>query len=234
MKLADKRTIQTVMAGQRKSQIDEGVAIAKKIDVLRQTLSSLQQQHQDFVSGMSEELRNKTEALQIEIDGKQMMLLDLEEKRQQLLEPLTEAWNEVREREKKIYTEEQDYAQKRLSLTILNQNLEERAKIVVEEEKSLSETKKQVQEQIDVALKTSLEAQNALIVAREEESRIFSNLDKKDKEITKRETELVVKERDIKIQINFIEKEKLDITKIKQQLADQRQTLERAMKRINI
>lgn len=234
MKLLDKKTVNTVMAGERKSQIDEGVTLAKKIDALRQTLSSLQQQHQEFVNGMSEGLRKQTETLQFEIDSKRMVLCDLEEERMRLLEPLTNAWNDYKEKERELNISKEEYHQKRAYLTIYQQELDERQKKLIPEEDRLIDMAKQVQKQADKAVSSSIEAQKILSKAESYDETVRESLDVKKKELVKRETEIAVKERDIELEKNFIEKEKKDIIKIKAQLKDQRDTLERAMKRLKL
>lgn len=232
MRLLDKKTVNTVMAGERKSQIDEGVILAQKIDALRQTLSSLQQQHQEFINGMSEGLRQQTEVLQFEIDSKRMELCDLEEKRVKLLEPLTNAWNDYKERERELSIVEEEYRHKRAYQTTYQQELEERAAKLAPEEERITDLSKRVQKQADKAVKASLDAQNILAEAEAEALEIREKISTKKKALEKREIAIAVKERDIEIELEHIEKDKKEINKTKKQLADQRATLERAMARL--
>lgn len=45
---------------QKREQIDQGVAIAQKIDVLRKTLADLETQHSTFIAGLRVDLEQKT------------------------------------------------------------------------------------------------------------------------------------------------------------------------------
>lgn len=232
MRLLDKKTVNTVLAGERKGQIDEGVILAKKIDALRQTLSSLQLQHQEFINGMSEELRKQTEVLQFEIDSKRMELCDLEEKRVKLLEPLTNAWNDYKERERELSIVEEEYRQRRAYQTTYQQELDDRVAKILPEEERIADLSKRVQKQADKTVKASLDVQNLLTTASEEARQIKDKLVIKKKDLEKREIAVAVKERDIEIELGKIEKDKKEIIKTKKQLADQRETLERAIARL--
>ena len=64
MKLQPKQQITQSINLERKTQIDEGIALAKKIDVLRETLASLEKQHQDFIAGSRVEIEKNLKVLQ--------------------------------------------------------------------------------------------------------------------------------------------------------------------------
>ena len=102
MKLLDRRTTNIEVQSQKKAQIDEGVAIAAKIDALRRTHDDLERQHNLFVEGMREQLALATKDLTEQCEVKKQELEILEEKRKALLAPLDNAWENVKIRERDI------------------------------------------------------------------------------------------------------------------------------------
>lgn len=84
------------MASERKAQIDEGVALAKKIDALRQTLGNLERQHANFLAGMETELHGRTDKLFQTIGALQKEVAELEERRALALIPLDAQMEEIR------------------------------------------------------------------------------------------------------------------------------------------
>lgn len=63
MKILKKSEILSVKNKQTKDQIDEGVAIAKRIDELRATLAKIEKQHSDYIAGMKEQLEKEIAGL---------------------------------------------------------------------------------------------------------------------------------------------------------------------------
>ena len=64
MKLLERKTLTSDFNLQRKMQVDEGVIIARKVDVLREALTSLEGQHKNFIAGMRQDLINQTKVLE--------------------------------------------------------------------------------------------------------------------------------------------------------------------------
>ena len=102
MKLRPKSQIDAQVASQRKAQIDEGVRIAQKVDALRETLSMLEAQHEQYIAGMKGELDRQTSDRVQRIAELESEIRELEEKRKLLLAPLDEAWAEVRTEKQKV------------------------------------------------------------------------------------------------------------------------------------
>lgn len=231
MKLLDKKSIATQVANQRKGQIDEGIALAQKIDKLRATHSSLEQQHNEYVAKMKEILETQLRGLEEGIQAKKKELVIIEEERQKLLEPLDQAWDEYHEHETNLKVLEEELYEKRTQLTLYNQDLDERRLSIEEDEERIESLKDELNRQTEKVTQTSLEAQNTLLEARKEEARIMSQLEQKQKDIFGLEESVKVRERELNIKETHLKKEQKNITKIKLQLEDQRKTLERAMKR---
>ena len=97
MKLLAKKQVNEEVALQKSSQIKEGVTIARKIDVLRETLASLEKQREIFLAGSKEELKRHTADLQKEADRIKGEIRQLEERRKELLKPLDDKWAKLEE-----------------------------------------------------------------------------------------------------------------------------------------
>lgn len=95
MKLLTKSTVATEQAREKKSQIDEGLRIATKIDAMRQALADLESQYAKFAAGTKTEMERITAGLVEQIKSLNIEIAILELRRKALLEPLDAKWNEV-------------------------------------------------------------------------------------------------------------------------------------------
>lgn len=232
MQLLDKKTTSTLVATQKKNQIDEGVILAKKIDVLRKTYSELEAQHKKFIDASTVELTKRTQELNDEIGYKEKYIKELEERQAKLLEPLAIKWDEVEEAERELEQERKELLEKRKSLTSFEQELQEREKNLSLDEERNEDVKKQINKQVDKITETSLEVQNALLNVRQEETDTLLRLKEKEDSIVKKEVHVLSREKNVELREKILQKEEEEITNEKIRLADQRATLERAMKRL--
>lgn len=108
MKLLEKSQINNIKNIERKSEIDSGVTLARKIDVLRVDVASLEKQKSDFIektrAEISELHRKKEEKLG-ELDSE---ILAAEKKLKELREPLDAEWTKVRGIELQLNTEKEE------------------------------------------------------------------------------------------------------------------------------
>lgn len=102
MKLLQKSTVASEQARQKKSQIDEGVKLASRIDALRRTLADLEKQNETYILGMEEELKRRTEGLIETIKTLQKEVTELLLEKEEAQKPLDAKWAEVHEKEEKV------------------------------------------------------------------------------------------------------------------------------------
>lgn len=232
MKLLKKSVIANELAEQRKTQIDEGLSIARKVDTLRNTLASLQKQQADFLNGMQAELEKRTRHLLDEIATREQIVISLEERRQKLLIPLTAEWEKIKMAQREVLFDkelirkglekladkerksEEKYANSKVVLARVNVRERELLKVYAKAEENTQQTETIKQK------------------ALEDKARIDKYVEEQNQILLTREAEIAVKERE-----NIIEKDRLEvlsreIIKTKAQLEDQRKTLERAITRI--
>lgn len=91
MQLIKKSVVQNELAQQKKQQIDEGVKIAGKVDLLRRTLADLEDQQTKFIEKSRLELEKQTKDLHAQVEYLKKEILHLEDKREKLLKSLEEA-----------------------------------------------------------------------------------------------------------------------------------------------
>lgn len=232
MKLLPKQKVNTLVEDQKRLIIEEGVALAKKVDALRVTLAELEKQHALFVGGMELNLKEKTDHLFREIKERETELKLLEIKRKELLKPLEDEWARVREKdatlgkfEARIRGKEGELDRKEADMT----KRREEAVITLNHIKIRERELTRTMDKID-QLKT--EAEKNYI-------KITSEKEKQEEHFYKQNRELIVREKGIEnYEVTLKQKqEQLEIKenkldKMKIQLIDQRQTLERAMARI--
>lgn len=231
MRLLDKKTIAKDVASQRRVQIDEGIALATKVDKLRQTHSSLESQYHNYASQLSEELKTTLRGLEEGIVAKKKELVAIEEERQRLLEPLTQKQAEISEKEENLSLLQEEMYGKRASLTLFSQELDERSNKVIEDETFIADMKKQLNVQIKKVAQSSIDAQDMLLAAQTEKKKILDKVNAKLNKAEQDDERLAIWERELKIKENNLTREEENIINIKIQLADQRKTLERALKR---
>ena len=102
MKLQPKQQITQSINLERKTQIDEGIALAKKIDVLRETLASLEKQHQDFIAGSRVEIEKNLKVLQERKSNLLGEINKLEERRVILMKPLDDEWLKIEDEKQEL------------------------------------------------------------------------------------------------------------------------------------
>lgn len=233
MRLLQKSVVSKDISDQRKQQIDEGIAIAQKIDKLRETLLSLQKQHDDFIAGIRADLEEKTKFLFEEITTRKLELENLERQRQQLLLPFTAEWEQVN-------LEKQRLQQFSGELSLFEANLKK-------DQEKLDELIKQEKERVFKAKAHEKALEKALIKAETNEQQTSTTLweahqiksnsileaESRKKELDSREANVAVKERENQLVKESNERETVFISEEKTRLAFERVVLEKAMKRYN-
>lgn len=231
MKLLKKSVLVNELAEQRKAQIDEGIAIARKVDVLRQTLASLQKQQADFLNGMQLELEKRTKFLLDEIATREQIVIGLEERRKKLLEPLDNEWAKVEQGKKEVLFDKElvkkgleRIADKESKANEKYQNSKNvLARVNVRERELLKVYNK--------ADENTQETENIKKKAIEDKERIDKYVAEQNQILLTREANIAVAERENQIEKDRLEILNSEIIKTKAQLEDQRKTLERAINR---
>lgn len=235
MRLLDKKSVNTDLAHQKKLQIEEGVKLASKVDVLRETVVKEEGNLQRF--------RGETiQFVQKEIDEKiqERALLEkgnvfLREERIRLSAPidLTEAWEEVKTGKTEILSWKESLSEKEVRMIAREcdvvdkeQSLSKRTEAITRKEKLTERTLVGAQEKFEKASVTLEKAQ-------EEGSKLVNDAVHREQLVTLRESDATVKE------VALLEREKaatvheLDLSNRELALKDRYETFVKAQNYIN-
>lgn len=232
MKLLPKQKVQSLVEDQRRTQIEEGVTLARKVDALRGKLADLEKQHNLFVMGMEDELTKKTGKLFEEIKSKETEVKLLEIKRAELLKPLDSAWEDVKAREQAL-------VQKNKELENLTSNLKQKDKGIQEKNDKARETLNHIKIRERELERTFDKADQLKVEAEKTYLQKINDKDKQDKEFDERNRKVDLAESAIKsFQFTLLQRqEQIEMREEegkaeKIRLDDMRKTLERAFNRI--
>ena len=231
MKLLTKQQVNTEVAHQKKLQIDEGVAIAKKVDALRNTLAGLEKQHSLFLQGMEKELKLKTERLTEEIYSREKEILTLQAKKAELERPLTQKWYEVNKQDEYLKLKIIEIEQEKADFDKKKERLEEKLK---KESDTLSLIKIRERELVKVLDKAEENAKDTerikqeTIVLKEKQDK-YAEI--KEQQLNARELSITSYEFTLKMKAEQLEIKEKEIADEKIRLLDMRATLERALNR---
>ncbi len=126
MKLLDKKTINKDQQDLRRSQIEEGTLLARKIDVLRETLSSLEKQHADFLVSSQKQTQEVMTQLESNLEPLRQEIRALESKRVALMKPLDEEWEKLDVAKEKHEENVRSFVARETSLQELEDSLYQR------------------------------------------------------------------------------------------------------------
>lgn len=232
IKLLTKREIDTKKSIERKSEIDEGVKLSRRVDSLREIQAeeqaSLEKFRAETVAGIHKEIVQETNMR----DTLHAEVVKLERRREDALRPLDKEKSELATLEKEALVRN-DVLTKREQRLFQNEVI---AQSVAEE---LVNEKKRSDDREARTRKLLVDAQNVSEQAEEERAESVNIREKAtlfrenvEKELRERDTQLASKERGITLKESALslKEEELRIKEI--QLTDMRATLERAFKRL--
>lgn len=232
MKLLSKQKVTSQIEDQRRLQIEEGLTLARKVDTLRQKLADIQRQHDVYILGMQETLKQRTSKLFDDIQIKEAEIKLLEIKRKELLAPLDDAWSGVKLKEKslddlknELHIREFNLKQKETSIDEKNEKARETLNHIKIRERELSK----VYDEAETNLEITERAKVKMIEDKEKKEKSYS---KKDSELKLREDSIVSYEFTLKKREETIEMAEKEIADERIRLNDQRETLKRALNRI--
>lgn len=231
MRLLDKKEINVLKARERKMEVDQGAMLARKVDSLRELASKEQS---GLIKFRDESLKKFKDEVSEITKQKRELLLEVEslrEERKILQVPLDTEWLKVNAKEAELRDWEGELFKKDFELSKRVDEIFERIKILEKEEENI---KKVQEETLNLNEEIELLRQNTLNINKEAaELKRKTENDRADVliELEKKENELSAKLRDAdNLKKSLLAKEKeLSITK--RQVEDQRQVLERALKR---
>lgn len=232
MKLLDPRTIQSNLNDQRKTDIDQGLHLARKVDTLRETLSQEEAKLATFRNVTFKEVQKQIDAKIRERDILVQEIEEAQKQRTELLKPLDNEWALVKEARAKLAEIEGNLNVMQSRLLITSEEISKKLNEIAIEEERQKNTKLQIEKQAEQSSNILIEAQNRFAEALDEEKRVSIKLRKQERKNNEERAilqatvnDIAKRERELEAEYKFISEEKIRI-------ADQRATLERAMARI--
>ncbi len=197
MKLLSKNEISKAKAHDRQREIDEGKKLAKRVDVLRETVVEEERNLLAFRDKTVSSIQQEIDAKMGVRDGLLHEVADLEHTRAQLKVPLDAEWVKVRSFKKELDTQKLSLNAKNLALAIQEKEIAENAH---EAELELGRTAnfKHIAAQALVrATKTLEDAQRSSADTRAEATAYFAEAELVHTAALKREATVAARERDV-------------------------------------
>lgn len=232
MRLLPKSEILKAKAQERKTEIDEGVKLAKHVDALRgvaaQEEVALETFRRESVARITQEIQKKVQ----ERDALESRNAFLRDERVELERPLTREWENIDLEKAGLLVKHEELSLKDVHLA------EKQRDIELEEKKvraalSRAQTKEELlSKSLEESVGLKKEAEQELLRAQQIKDRAVKLKETTDRELTHRDRIASSRERDatLKEQSLAVREQEISIERI--QLADMRATLERAFNRI--
>lgn len=221
MKLLEKRTINAGIQAERKSIIDSGVFLAKKVDTLREDLLSLEKQRADFIESSRKQLQEAIGDLKNEKSNLDFEVQEAIKRLAKLREPLDEEWNKLEQ----------------IKDEVIKTKLESETffQAVVKERNELSKQK----ELVDILEKSATDYEHKTYQLlekteqdRRETKRFFEEAKQlkeiKEAELYVRELSLESKQKNLSEREEKLKKEKIEFNKEKKALSIKKQRYEKS------
>lgn len=232
MKLLPKSEIAANKAAAKKSEIDEGQRLAKRIDAMRETLLNEEKSLEQFRSRTVALIHSEIEKENRILSDLRTEIRDLTVKRQELMVPLDSEWARVNEELEEIshQFQEIDKAWKSIKDSDLEvkEKLREASATVKRAETTEAKAKEMLKNASELELKarnTSRQAVRKLASAEVLSEKVVSELMERDKNLASRERDYTIRE------AQLLERES-DIERDWKLLEDRKATFERHIKRL--
>jgi hypothetical protein len=194
MKIPTRNVVNTQIADQRRHQVLEGVQIAKRVDVLRNSLAELERNQKNFIEQSTKELTQATDKLYTKKIVLEREIKEAEEKLAELRKPLDEEWKVLDKKSNELMQFANDLSSKNLDFELNKQKFEEKKEKLSRQEKHNDLIQEQFIRLLDEAKKEKLEADQMLSDAK-------ANRDEIEKELADRLLAVSVKEEKVEFDL---------------------------------
>lgn len=233
MKLPDKKTIAVQKSAERKMEIEEGMKLAKKIDILRETASEEQAHLAQFRGENLALLKKEIDPMIEERDKLRKDIEFLREQKRILLEiPLDAEWKSVEAKNHHLTSVEVLLNDKKNELIDRDNNIRQRLAVIRRKEDEADQVKLASQKLYNEAQEKLDEI--SIIHTREKEKELISQHEREDKKINllTRELSIAARERDASIKESHLKEKEYELINKERSINDKYETLIRTTKRI--
>ena len=227
MKLVDKLKIAEDKSKERAKEVQEGVKLAKSVDLLRETYASEQEKLRLFRDSTLKSIKSEIDILLPKKNALNQEITTLEQERIRLSAPvdLTEEWNKVKRDRKELNVFKDDIVNRETTLISRELQVEATTKDFFEREEKIKEDRILADRYVSEANTKFNESESIKSIAQKE--RDISNKQIRDEEerLRIKEVEILTKERDTENQRESNEQAKIEIEKEKLHIESQQQSL---------
>lgn len=219
-KLLDKKLVSAELATERKQQIDQGLRLAQKVDVLRETSQLEEQNLEKFRSETIRHIQEEIDAKVKERDSLERGNIALREERIVLSAPidLTEARDKVREDRLDLDRRNEQLVTEEISLIA-------REATIVSNEKRLLKQEENISRRDELSERTLIEAESKHETASETLDTAIKFSQKRNFESTERENAVSIRENDIDYYTNELDKHEKKLNALESDLVNREQKL---------
>lgn len=231
-KLLEKKVVNAEVASQKKQLIDSGLAIAKKVDVLRESLRAEEQSLETFRTESVKKVQIEIDSRISVLEGIKGQIKDRTEELALLQVPLDQKWEDVNKAQEICDKWEQKLEGRTEYVSRKELELEGKEKEIVLDKERIDGLKERATEKIE-------EADNYLTMARNEADKIrrtaqvmLTKAEKKEKEVTESENNFVAVLKQTDQREKRLSIWEQDLAERESSLADKYATLERTINRL--
>lgn len=232
MKLLSKTDVAKIKTNQRKTEIEEGAKLARKVDSLRELSSREEHNLTTFRDESVKELHSTILSKQAEVDELEKDIKVKKEIREKLMQPLQSEWDNIDKEKATLVEETKKLNQTYVGIGERERQLEKDKRALELDKRSLDKEKLYLDEQVNSAVADRREAERLLNEQKKSEAKVKALEDEVVKALTLREGEVAIREKEVKLQADNNRKVSLANETERVWLSDQRATLEKTLKRI--
>lgn len=232
MKLLDKKKIASDFNDQKKAQVDEGVRIAKQVDILREELASLEHQREVFLAGSKLELTKATGVLLEKIETLKGEIKKLEEKKEELRKPLDDAWAKLTEDLLALQKDKDEFKTSEYELSKEKKRIEKATERLTARENEFAENGRAIAKLNIQAQQLKDEAERINASAKHEYGEQTRKFTEANAELAKKQRQADIDAKDNERVRKVQEKRELDLNNREKAIDDKYQTLLRTIKRV--
>lgn len=232
MKLLPKSEIIKKQNDARKMQIDEGQRIARKIDILRETLAneelSLEKFRKETVTLIHKEVSEERAIL----NSLKKEIEDLSIIKKELQKPLDEEWEKVKEAMIEIEKHKEAINVSWNDILKREQEIKETSKKTAQTLANTLRLEERTKDELTEAHSKNIEAEKALKLSKEKLAKTEVYIETTESEIRDREKELASREKDCTIRETKLLKQQSELEKGWKLLNDRKESFDRTIKRL--
>lgn len=232
MKLLDKRQIQVEKSTERKTEIEQGLKIARKVDELRQTLAKEQQALTVFREETTKDVRSKIADLVNKKNTLEQEVSLLERRRRELLEPIDKEQQLLTDSKRHVDSKIEELKLLEKSLSLKKDELNTRARDIMIEEERIKDEKKQTHQNLEQSLEKTKEAEKLLSVSRETCNQNEKMYQERIQELDTREANIASIERNQDMRSKYLDSKEVELNNRERIINDKYTLLERTQKRL--